>query len=101
MSVQAQVLQLLKTLQADNGLSYLFISHDLATVEYLAQQVLVMYLGRIVEAGPVEQVFGRPRHPYTRALLNSVPSIDPERRDPQPLEPACRVPLRAPLPAGQ
>jgi peptide/nickel transport system ATP-binding protein/oligopeptide transport system ATP-binding protein/dipeptide transport system ATP-binding protein len=80
-SVQAQVLQLLKTLQTDNGLSYLFISHDLATVEYLAQQVLVMYLGRIVEAGPVEQVFGRPRHPYTRALLNSVPSIDPERRD--------------------
>jgi len=80
-SVQAQVLQLLKTLQTSNGLSYLFISHDLATVEYLAQQVLVMYLGRIVEAGPVEQVFGRPRHPYTRALLNSVPSIDPERRD--------------------
>lgn len=80
-SVQAQVLQLLKALQADNGLSYLFISHDLATVEYLAQQVLVMYLGRIVEAGPVAQVFGHPRHPYTQALLNSVPSIDPARRD--------------------
>jgi len=80
-SVQAQVLQLLKALQTDNGLSYLFISHDLATVEYLAQQVLVMYLGRIVEAGPVERVFGHPRHPYTRALLNSVPSIDPDRRD--------------------
>lgn len=80
-SVQAQVLQLLKALQTDNGLSYLFISHDLATVEYLAQQVLVMYLGRIVEAGPVAQVFGHPRHPYTRALLNSVPSIDPARRD--------------------
>ncbi len=80
-SVQAQVLQLLKQLQSENGLSYLFISHDLATVEFLAQRVLVMYLGRIVEAGTVAQVFKSPRHPYTRTLLDSVPSIDPARRD--------------------
>ncbi len=80
-SVQAQVLNLLRELQAKLGLSYLFISHNLATVEYLAQQVLVMYLGRIVEAGPVSEVFRSPRHPYTRALLDSIPSIDPARRD--------------------
>jgi len=80
-SVQAQVLNLSRELQAKLGLSYLFISHNLATVEYLAQQVLVMYLGRIVEAGPVAEVFRSPRHPYTRALLDSIPSIDPARRD--------------------
>jgi oligopeptide/dipeptide ABC transporter ATP-binding protein len=80
-SVQAQVLNLLRSLQTKHGLSYLFISHNLATVEYLAEQVLVMYLGRIVEAGPVSRVFGSPRHPYTRALLDSIPSTDPSRRD--------------------
>jgi oligopeptide/dipeptide ABC transporter ATP-binding protein len=80
-SVQAQVLNLLRSLQKKHGLSYLFISHNLATVEYLAGQVLVMYLGRIVEAGPVSEVFGSPRHPYTRALLDSIPSTDPSRRD--------------------
>ncbi|GAB5467556.1 MAG: dipeptide ABC transporter ATP-binding protein [Rhodospirillales bacterium] len=79
-SVQAQVLKLLRDLQDRKGLSYLFISHDLATVEYLADEVLVMYLGRIVEAGPVAQVFSAPRHPYTRALLDSVPMIDPRQR---------------------
>ena len=80
-SVQAQVLNLLKELQTELGLSFLFISHDLATVEYRAQRVMVMYLGRIVEAGPVAEVFARPKHFYTRALLDSVPSIDPARRD--------------------
>jgi oligopeptide/dipeptide ABC transporter ATP-binding protein len=80
-SVQAQVLKLLRDLQDELGLSYLFISHDLATVEYLSRRVMVMYLGRIVETGPVEQVFANPAHPYTRALLDSVPSIDPAKRD--------------------
>jgi oligopeptide/dipeptide ABC transporter ATP-binding protein len=75
-SVQAQILNLLRDIQSEHDLSYLFISHNLATVESVADRVLVMYLGRIVEEGPVAEVFRRPRHPYTRALLDSVPNID-------------------------
>jgi peptide/nickel transport system ATP-binding protein len=77
-SVQAQILNLLKSLQDTLGLSYLFITHNLAVVEYLAHRVAVMYLGRIVEEGTVEEVFGNMRHPYTQALLSAVPSLDPE-----------------------
>ena len=80
-SVQAQVLNLLQELKQRLGLAYLFISHNLATVEYIADYVMVMYLGKIVEQGPVGLIFHYPRHPYTRALLDSVPSIDPARRD--------------------
>jgi oligopeptide/dipeptide ABC transporter ATP-binding protein len=80
-SVQAQVLNLLQDLKQRMGLSYLFISHNLATVEYIADYVMVMYLGRIVEQGPVGDIFQNPRHPYTQALLNSVPSIDPGERN--------------------
>ena len=79
-SVQAQVLNLLQDLQKRLGLSYLFISHNLATVESIADRVLIMYLGRVVETGPVAEVFARPRHPYTQALIDSVPSIDPTHR---------------------
>ena len=79
-SVQAQVLNLLQELQKNRGLSYLFISHNLATVENVADRVLVMYMGRVVEEGPVEQVFAAPHHPYTRGLLDSVPSTDPRLR---------------------
>jgi oligopeptide/dipeptide ABC transporter ATP-binding protein len=79
-SVQAQVLNLLQELQKRLGLSYLFISHNLATVENISDRVLVMYLGRMVEEGPVERVFAAPHHPYTRGLLDSVPSIDPAHR---------------------
>lgn len=80
-SVQAQVLNLLKELQQRHGLSYLFISHNLATVEFIANRVLVMYLGRIVETGPVHEVFSNPRHPYTQALIQSIPSTDPRLRN--------------------
>jgi oligopeptide/dipeptide ABC transporter ATP-binding protein len=79
-SVQAQVLNLLEDLRADMGLSYLFITHNLAVVEKMAEQVLIMYLGRIVEAGTVESVFKVPRHPYTQALLQAIPRLDPSQR---------------------
>lgn len=75
-SVQAQVLNLLLDLQEKKGLSYLFISHDLATVEYLADEIVVMYLGRIVEQGPAPEIFRAPQHPYTNALLAAIPTID-------------------------
>ncbi len=79
-SVQAQILNLLKALQEELGLSYLFITHNLAVVEYLAHEVCVMYLGRIVERGTSEEVLRSPRHPYTQALLAAVPRIDGEGR---------------------
>jgi peptide/nickel transport system ATP-binding protein len=79
-SVQAQILNLLKDLQDRLGLAYLFITHNISVVSYLAHQVAVMYLGRIVEQGQVDQVLGDPRHPYTRALLSAVPVPDPGRR---------------------
>jgi len=80
-SVQAQILNLLKSLQQELGLSYLFITHNLAVVEYLAHEVCVMYLGRIVERGTAEEVLRAPKHPYTQALLSAVPRIDGEGRE--------------------
>ena len=77
-SVQAQVLNLMKDLQAELGLSYLFISHDLAVVQYMADRIGVMYLGRIVEEGPAREVVNNPKHPYTKALIDSIPVPDPE-----------------------
>mgnify|MGYP000965875809 CR=1 FL=1 len=76
-SVQAQVLNLMKDLQEELGLSYLFISHDLAVVQYMADRIGVMYLGRIVEEGPAEEVVANPKHPYTKALIDSIPVPDP------------------------
>jgi oligopeptide/dipeptide ABC transporter ATP-binding protein len=101
-SVQAQILNLLGEIQRRRHVSYLFISHDLAVVEHIADKVLVMYLGRIVEAGAADQVMAAPRHPYTRALLDSVPIPDPTQRDrlivlsgevPSPLNPPPGCPF--------
>ncbi|MDR2239418.1 MAG: ABC transporter ATP-binding protein [Zoogloeaceae bacterium] len=79
-SVQAQILNLLKTLQDELGLAYLFITHNIAVVEYLAHEVAVMYLGRIVERGAVGDILRQPKHPYTEALLSAVPRLDAEGR---------------------
>jgi peptide/nickel transport system ATP-binding protein len=74
-SVQAQILNLLSDLQREHGVALLFITHNLAVVEYLAHDIAVMYLGRIVESGPAREVLAHPRHPYTQALLAAVPRI--------------------------
>lgn len=106
-SVQAQVLNLLKDLQQQFGLTYLFISHDLNVVEYMSDQVAVMYMGQIVEACASDELYQKPLHPYTRALLSAIPSVDPDHRLdpddfdgelPSPLEPStgCRFRLRCP-----
>ncbi|HWA51163.1 MAG TPA: dipeptide ABC transporter ATP-binding protein [Dongiaceae bacterium] len=79
-SIRAQVLNLLMDLQAEFNLAYLFISHDLSVVQHIAEELMVMYLGRPVEHGPKEAIFAAPRHPYTQALLAATPSIDPKAR---------------------
>jgi peptide/nickel transport system ATP-binding protein len=77
-SVQAQILSLLKELQTERHLTYLFITHNLAVVEYISDRVAVMYVGKIVELGETAAIFARPRHPYTEALLSAVPVIETE-----------------------
>jgi peptide/nickel transport system ATP-binding protein len=77
-SIRAGVINLLNELQAELGLSYLFVAHDLSVVRYISDRVAVMYLGRIVEVGPVGEVFVDPRHPYTQALLSAIPVPDPQ-----------------------
>ena len=79
-SIQAQVLNLLADLQDRLNLAYLFISHDLSVVRHIANDVMVMYLGRAVEHGPRDQIFNNPQHPYTKALLSATPQPDPERK---------------------
>jgi oligopeptide/dipeptide ABC transporter ATP-binding protein len=106
-SVQAQVLNLIRKLQRSKNLTYLFITHDLLVVKYIADRILVMYLGKLVEAGPVEAVFEQPLHPYTQALLAAIPKADPSVRQkrlllegeiPSPINPpsGCRFHTRCP-----
>lgn len=106
-STQAQVLNLLRSLRDSRGLAYLFIAHDLQVVYYMSDRIAVMYLGEIVEEGPADDVYHRPRHPYTEALLSAIPTVRSEaRRDrivlrgdpPDPLSPptGCRFHPRCP-----
>lgn len=90
-SVRAQVLNLMMDLQEELGLSYVFISHDLSVVEHIADEVMVMYLGRCVEKGTTEQIFNNPQHPYTQALLSATPRLSGERR--------ARIKLKGELPS--
>ena len=97
--IQAQVLNLFEKLRSELGLSYLFIAHDLATVRQISDQVAVMHLGQLAEIGPAESVYRAPRHPYTKALLDSIPGLDPETgiaRRPVPLTGEPPSPLAPP-----
>jgi peptide/nickel transport system ATP-binding protein len=103
-SVQSQVLNVLHDLQDELGLTYLFISHDLTVVRHLASRIAVMYLGKLVELAPADEIFENPRHPYTKALLSAMPTIASERREriilrgeiPSPIDPPpqCRFASR-------
>ncbi|MBD3844487.1 ABC transporter ATP-binding protein [Bosea sp. SSUT16] len=107
-SVEAQVLNLLQELKRKLELTYIFISHDLNVIQYISDRVLVMYLGKAVEIGPVDEIYRAPKHPYTRALLSSRPSMDPRQRmhapplsgdPPNPINPpsGCRFRTRCPI----
>ena len=95
-SIQAQVLNLFMKLREELGLTYLFISHDLGVVEHLSDRVAIMYLGRIVELAPTEELFAEPNHPYTQALLREVPRLDARRRRFEPVKGEIPSPLDPP-----
>ena len=97
LSIRAQILNLLKDIREEKGCAFLYISHDLTTVRFLADRIMVMYMGRIVESGPTEEIFAYPKHPYTKALLDSAPTLDKLMFLPEPLEgelpdPKIRIP---------
>jgi len=95
-SIQAQVLNLFARLREEFGLTYLFISHDLGVVEHLSDRVVIMYLGRVVESAASEEMFARPNHPYTQALLAEVPRIESRHRDFEPIKGEIPSPLDPP-----
>lgn len=99
MSVRAKILQLMIDLRDDLDLSYVYITHDLATAKFFCDRVAIMYLGRIVEIGPTEEIFANPRHPYTKALLRAIPEPDPELAVPRDL-PRGEIPDAAAPPLG-
>ena len=89
-SIQAQVINLMQDLQQEFGLSYIFISHDLSVVRHISDRIFVMYLGSIVEAGPADQIYSRPVHPYSQMLLSAVPRPDPDARRARTVHPGAR-----------
>ena len=99
-SIQAQILNLLEDLKSDFGLTYIFISHDLGVVNYIADRVVVMYLGHVVENAPTEMLFERPRHPYTEVLLEALPIADPLRRKGRNVEVRGEIPYLGNRPVG-
>jgi oligopeptide/dipeptide ABC transporter ATP-binding protein len=99
MSVRAKILELMLELKRDLDLTYVYITHDLATAKFFCDRVAIMYLGRVVELGPTEEIFSDPKHPYTHALLGAIPDPDPERRVPRDL-PRGEIPDAAAPPHG-
>ncbi|WP_342363311.1 oligopeptide/dipeptide ABC transporter ATP-binding protein [Terrarubrum flagellatum] len=95
-SVQAQILNLMVRLQREFGLTYLFISHNLSVVRHMSDQLAIMYLGRFVETGPAEEVFTRPKHPYTRLLLDTIPDVEKPNRARRPMSGEVPSPISPP-----
>jgi oligopeptide/dipeptide ABC transporter ATP-binding protein len=109
-SVQAQIVNLLRDLQQEHGIAYLFVAHDLAVVRHLSRRILVMYLGKIVEAGEARTTCRFPKHPYTQALISAVPVVDPDSKRqriilagdvPSPIHPPAGCPFHPRCPVAE